>query len=89
MSQYVIEIDESVITEQINKILNSIVNRELQKCLYGAVHQNIVAEAVKEIIYSKKDEIIEATVKRASTEIQKRAFPKLLDKLEGNSNDNN
>jgi Cys-tRNA synthase (O-phospho-L-seryl-tRNA:Cys-tRNA synthase) len=38
-------------------------------------------KAIKEYIYSKKDEIIERVVERASVEIVKKALPKLIEKL--------
>lgn len=39
-------------------------------------------EAIKKYIYTKKDEIIEAVIERASREIVKKGLPKLLDRLE-------
>jgi len=40
-----------------------------------------IEKAIKEYIYSKKDEIIERVVERASVEIVKKALPKLLNSL--------
>ena len=80
MSLYTIQIDDTAVTEQINSILNSIVNREL-KSKYS-VSGDVVASAVKEIIYSRKDEIIETVVDRAVREIVKKGLPKLLERSE-------
>lgn len=79
MSQYTINIDDSAIAEQMNKILDSIISREMKrKC--GNVGDEI-SSAVKDIIYSRKDEIIDKVISRASTEIVKKGMPKLLDKV--------
>ena len=78
MSLYTIQIDDAVVTEQITNILNSIVNRELARKY--SVSGDVVASAVKEIIYSRKDEIIEMVVERATKEIVKKGLPKLLEK---------
>lgn len=78
MSLYTISIDDKVVSEQITNILNSIVNRELGRKY--SVSGDVVASAVKEIIYSRKDEIIEMVVERATKEIVKKGLPKLLEK---------
>ena len=78
MSLYTIKIDDAAVTEQITGILNSIVNRELaSKC---SVSGDVVASAVKEIVYSRKDEIIEMVVDRATKEIVRKGLPKLLER---------
>lgn len=38
-------------------------------------------KSVKEIIYSRKDEMIERCVVRASTELVKKGLPKLLERI--------
>lgn len=78
MSLYTIKIDDAVVTEQITGILNSIVNRELASKY--SVSGDVVASAVKEIIYSRKDEIIEMVVDRATKEIVRKGLPKLLER---------
>lgn len=78
MSLYTIQIDDAAVTEQITDILNSIVNREL-KSKYS-ISGDVVASAVKEIIYSRKDEIIEMVVDRATKEIVRKGLPKLLER---------
>ena len=40
-----------------------------------------VRDAVKEVVYSNKDEIIERCVKRASTELVKKGLPKLIEEM--------
>lgn len=81
MSQFVIEIDEKVIQEQIGKILDAILNRELRSRYSDS--GKVMSEAIKDLIYSHKDEIIEQVVDRASKEIVKKGMPKLIDKLSG------
>lgn len=76
-----IEIDEKRITELVEKeIAKKIVNE------YGYVNQESqfgirkgIEKAVKEYIYSVKDEVIEKTIERASREITKKGLPKLLE----------
>ena len=78
MSTYIIEVDDSIINEQIGRILNSQVKGYLQTELN--VSHGTVAEAVKEIVYSRKDEIIEKVIDRATKEIVKKGMPKLLER---------
>jgi len=78
MSNYVISIDDEKITEQINGIINTIFNREIQS-KYGETGREI-AQAVKDIVYSHKDEIIDKVVERATKEIVRKGLPKLLEK---------
>ena len=79
MSLYTISIDDEVVTEQITNILNSIVNRELASKY--SVSGDVVSSAVKEIIYSRKDEIVEMVVERATKEIVRKGMPKLLERV--------
>ena len=79
MSQYTINVDDAVVIEQINNIINTVFTREM-KHKYGNV-DNEIQQAVKEIVYSRKDEIIEKVISRASTEIVKKGMPKLFDKM--------
>ena len=80
MSTYAIQIDDKVVTEQITSILNTIVNRELASKY--SVTGDVVASAVKELIYARKDEIIEKVVDRATKEIVRKGLPKLLERSE-------
>lgn len=79
MSNYVITIDDSKITEQINGIINTIFNREIQST-YGDTAREI-SQAVKDIVYSHKDEIIDKVVERATAEIVRKGLPKLLERM--------
>ena len=78
MSLYTISIDDNAVTEQITNILNSIVNRELASKY--SVSGDVVSEAVNRIIYSRKDEIVEMVVARATKEIVRKGLPKLLER---------
>lgn len=80
MSQYVIDIDDSVITEQINYILNTIINREM-KNKYGATG-NVISICVKDLIYSHKEEILEKVIDKACKELVKKGLPKLFERME-------
>ena len=77
MSQYVIEIDDKSVTDQINGIINAIFKREITS-KYGETGHEI-SKAVKDIVYSHKDEIIDKVIDRAVTEIVKKGLPKLLE----------
>lgn len=79
MSSYVIELDDTKIIEQIDSILNTIIERELRKQCH--ISNGLVAEAAKEIVYSHKEQIINAVVSRATKEIVKKGLPKLLEKM--------
>lgn len=82
MSYYTIEIDDKVINEQIQGILNECLNRELHLRYSGAGLE--ISAAVKELIYSRKDEIVEMVVDRAAKELVKKGLPKLIEKFGGN-----
>ena len=77
MSQYVIEIDDKSVTDQINGIINSVFKREITS-KYGETGHEI-SKAVKDIVYSHKDEIIDKVIDRAVTEIVRKGLPKLLE----------
>lgn len=80
MSIYTIQIDDEAVTEQIQSILNDIYNREMRS-KYSDTH-NEISQAVKDLIYSHKDEILDTVLDRAVKEIVKRGIPKLLEKFE-------
>lgn len=78
-----IEINESYIAELVSQeIAKRIVaehgyeNREAKIGIRDGVDK-----AIKQYIYSKKDAVIERVVDRASTEMVRKAMPKLLDKM--------
>ena len=77
MSQYVIEIDDKSVTDQINGIINAIFKREINS-KYGETGHEI-SKAVKDIVYSHKDEIIDKVIDRAVKEIVRKGLPKLLE----------
>ena len=79
MSVYQIQINDAIIAEQIGNILDHILDIEL-KSRYSRSDKEI-SEAVKELVYSRKDEIIEMVVNRAVKEISKKALPKLMERL--------
>lgn len=79
MSLYTIEVNDDAIKEQVQGILNTICNHELNN-RYSESGREISA-AVKDLIYSRKDEIIEMVVDRATREIVKKGLPKLLDRF--------
>ena len=81
MSQFLIEVDENAIKEQIAGILNTVLKQELQS-RYSDTGREISA-AVKELVYSQKDRIIEMVVDRASAEIVRKGLPRLMDKMIG------
>lgn len=81
MSQFLIEVDENAIKEQITRILNTVLKQELRS-RYSETGREISA-AVKELIYSQKDRIIEMVVDRASAEIVRKGLPRLMDKMIG------
>lgn len=79
MAQYLIEVDEEKITEQINGILNTILKSELNRRCSDS--NEAISLAIKDLIYSHKEEIIDKVVDRASREIVKKGLPKLMAKL--------
>ena len=76
MSTYQILIDDNAIKEQIVNIINIIFQSELDHRYSDT--SDVIACAVKEIIYSRKDEIIDKVVDRATKEIVRKGLPKLL-----------
>lgn len=84
MSIYKISLDDNAIVEQINNILDTIFRRQLNNKYSDTGH--IIAAAVKDLVYSHKDEIIDKVVERATKEIVKKGFPKLMEMV-GGTND--
>lgn len=80
MSVYQITLDDEVIVEQINNILNTVLMEQLHH-RYTSTDREICA-AVKELVYSNKDEIIGMVVDRAVKEIVKKGLPKLIERCE-------
>lgn len=84
MSIYQINLDDNAIVEQINNILDAIFQRQLNNKYSDTGH--IIAAAVKDLVYSHKDEIIDKVVDRATKEIVRKGLPRLLER--GIDNDN-
>ena len=84
MSIYQINLDDNAIVEQINSILDTIFQRQLNNKYSDTGH--IIAAAVKDLVYSHKDEIIDKVVDRATKEIVRKGLPRLLER--GIDNDN-
>lgn len=78
MSNYVIEIDDKVLNEKVCEILNTALNRELQNRYSETGHA--ITAAVKDLVYSQKDRIIELVVDKAAKEIVRKGLPKLLER---------
>lgn len=78
MSTYQINIDDDAITEQINNILNSVFRQQMNYKYSDTGH--IIAAAVKDLVYSHKDEIIDKVVDRAVKEMVRKGLPKLLER---------
>ena len=84
MSIYQISIDDNAIVEQINNILNTVLQRQLNNKYSDTGY--VIAAAVKDLVYSHKDEIIDKVVERATKEIVKKGLPKLMEMV-GGTND--
>ena len=78
-----LEIDDSYIKEMVAKeLVEQIIENhhyEHTEAKYGV--REGTDKAIKEYIYSRKDEIIDRVIERASTEIVKKGMPKLLDRV--------
>lgn len=79
--RYEVEIDEMKFIEYANDIINKVINRELNNRYSNGDTQKEISLAVKDIIYSRKDEIIEKVIERATTEIVRKGLPKLIEKM--------
>ena len=77
---YTIYIDDQAIVEQVNGIIDSVYQRELKSKYSETGH--MLAAAIKELVYSHKDEIVERVVTQAAKEIARKALPKLLERME-------
>lgn len=78
-----INIDEQYIRELVaQEIAKRIVNERTYENREAKIGVRIgVDKAVKNYIYSRKEEIIEKVIERASSEIVKKGLPKLLENL--------
>lgn len=80
MGTYAIEIDDNAIMEQISLILNTLITSELKMRYSGS--QDVIRACVKDLIYDRKDEILEMVVDRASKELVRKGLPKLLERMQ-------
>ena len=80
MSIYQINLDDNAIVEQINNILDSVFRQQMNFKYSDTGH--IIAAAVKDLVYSHKDEIVDKVVDRATKEIVRKGLPKLLERSE-------
>lgn len=78
-----IEIDEKHIAElaaqEVAKRIVSEYGYESQEAKFGI--RDGVNKAIKEYIYSKKDEVIGRVIDKAAVEIVKKGLPKLIERL--------
>ena len=85
MSEYIIQVNDEEVKKQILDILNRIVQNELYNQYGGRSNITPTIETlVKEIVYSRKDEIVKMVVDRATREIVKKGLPKLLERTVNN-----
>ena len=76
-------IDESVIHAQAVAIIREIFEQELQKRYSES--GKAIAQAVREVVYQNKDEIIRLVIDRASREIVKKALPQFVERYNNES----
>lgn len=78
-----IEIDEKYIAELVSQEIARLIvaerGYESREAKCGI--RNGVDKAIKQYIYSKKDEVIDRVVDRASVEIVKKGIPKLMERI--------
>lgn len=79
MSYFSLDVDDKVIGEKISEILNAVLLNELEN-RYSSTNGEI-SQAVKELVYSHKDEIIDKVVDKATKEIVKKGLPKLIERI--------
>lgn len=72
-------IDPEAVKKVVDEAIMRYVNREVRKA--EIYERGAVTVAIKDIIYSQKDKIIERVIERASKEIVKKGLPKLMDKF--------
>ena len=77
MSIYQINLDDGAIIEQINNILDTVLMKQINNKYSNTGH--IIAAAVKDLVYSHKDEIIDKVVDRATKEIVRKGLSRLLE----------
>lgn len=79
MSVYQIQIDDSSIQNQISKILDIVLREQLNNRYSDSGY--IMSEAIRDLIYAHKEEILEKVIDRASKELVKKGLPKLIERM--------
>ena len=74
-----IRFDEDKLYDLINSVMATDIKYAIRE--ENTRDRGVINQFIKEILYSKKDEIIEMVVERASREMVKKGLPKLLDKM--------
>ena len=74
-----IRFDEDKLYDLINSVMATDIKYAIRE--ENRRDRGVINQFIKEILYSKKDEIIEMVVERASREMVKKGLPKLLDKM--------
>ena len=82
MARYEIEIDEVALGKQFQAILNDMFADEMHRKYSETGH--MISDAVKELVYSHKDEIVDKVVDRAVKEIVRKGIPKLMERMANN-----
>ena len=72
-----IEIDE----DELQKAIIDMVAKECARAYCKRDECKGIEKAVKEVIYSQKEELLSRCVDKASAELTRKALPKLLEKL--------
>lgn len=75
--QITIEIDEN----EFQKAMIEIIAKESARTYFRRDEAKGIEKAVKEVIYSQKEELINRCVDRATIELTRKALPKLVEKL--------
>ena len=75
--QITIEIDEN----EFQKAMIEIIAKESVRTYFRHEEAKGIENAVKEVVYSQKEELIKRCVDRASAELTRKALPKLIEKM--------
>lgn len=75
--QITIDIDEN----EFQKAMIEIIAKESTRTYFRQEKAKGIENAVKEVVYSQKEELIERCVDRASTELTRKALPRLIEKM--------
>lgn len=80
---YELIINAKIDPEQVKSVVNKAVYRYVATEIRRAeLRENgAIKAAIKDMIYSQKDEIIEKVIERASKEIIRKGLPKLMEKF--------